>query len=286
MRVASCEVFQAHTELDRLSVQNRLLAAYEEPIYRRVLAGRRDVRLLDVGSNDGSKTVARFSHGNVSRVIGLEYHHELVERARTDYGDGRFCFRQCDVEAPGFAVRLAELMAEQGVEAFDVIHISLVLLHLHDPGALLALLRGVLAPGGQLIVVEADDSASKAVPDDGHLFRDFLRILSFDPLSGDRHCGGKTLRLLAKSGYRDIALENTAVRAGGAEAGTKADIFDIFCSYLPQDIRLLREREPENAAYAACGAWLDRHYGDLRRMILRDGTEISMGVSIMTCYGE
>lgn len=284
--MVSKEVFQENLEIQRLAVQNRLLKDYEQPIYQRLVSGRSDLKLLDLGCNDGGKTVDRFSCEAITQIIGLEYHGELAEKAQASYGCDRYAFYQCDVERAGFAQRLGRLMEQHDVDGFDLIYISFVLLHLKDPVALLKTLRGFLAPGGRLIVVEANDAVSRVSPDPDHLFRDFLRVLEFDPFSGDRLCGGRIPALLSQCGYRRIVLEHTKVGACVGELQKKRNLFEVFFSYLPQDIRLLREKEPDNLQYAACAAWLERHYNALRCLVLSDNTEISMGIIILTCAGD
>lgn len=286
MNALSKTIFQDNQEIARLAVQNRLLKAYEQPVYDRVMAGRSNLKLLDIGCNNGSKTVDRFTGENFSRVIGLEYHPNLAAQARQAYGNDRFTFYHCDVEESGFARRLAFLMKQTGVAAFDIIHISYVLLHLKNPGALLRILRGFLAPGGRLIVVESNDSVSGVCPDPNHLFRGFLDILYRDPFSGDRDCGAKLPALLAECGYRRIALESAAIRAGEGETQKKRDIFYAFFSYLPQDVLLLQRQEPRNDRYAAWAAYLEEHFEALRNLILDQNTRVSMGVSIVTCSGD
>ncbi len=283
--MASNSIFQENREIDRLVIQNRLLKSYEQPIYQRIISGRSNLKLLDIGSNDGSKIADRFSCKNITQVIGLEYHHDLAAQAQKTYGSDRFAFHQCDVEGPDFTEQLSLLMAQNGVNAFDIIHISFVLMHLKNPGKLLTTLRRFLAPGGRLISVEADDSLSKVTPDTDHLFKGFLDILYLDPFSGDRDCGGKLPVLLAESGYRQIVLENTLIRAGASEAQKKSDIFTTFFSYLPQDVLLLQGREPRNARYAAWAAWLEQHIDALQNLILAKNTDVSMGVSVITCSG-
>ncbi len=59
----------------------------EQPVYRRLLEGRSGLRVLDVGSNNGSKTADRFAHPSVAKIIGLEYNQNLVDQARETYGD-------------------------------------------------------------------------------------------------------------------------------------------------------------------------------------------------------
>ena len=201
-------IFDDHKEIDRLAVQNRLLKEYELPVYQRLMEGRTGLRVLDVGCNNGSKTADRFAHPSVEKIIGLEYNQDLVEEAQATYGDRWFSFYQCDVEQPDFAPKLRGWMGESQIEAFDLIHISLVLLHLERPGLLLGILRGFLAPGGKLMIIEANDSVSALSNDPGGLFTEFMDILIHDPFSGERNFGTKVPRLLEVQGYCEIVLEN------------------------------------------------------------------------------
>ena len=278
-------IFDEKQELERLNVQNRLFKPYEQPVYDRVLAQYKHPILLDIGSNDGNKTVDRFSSGMPGRVIGLEYHDHLARQAQAAYGDGVFSFHQCDVEAPDFPERLSALMEREGVAGFDLIHLSFVLMHLKDPGGLLRTLRRFLAPGGRLILMEALDGGSRLSPDPVQRFRAFLDILSLDPLAGDRACGEKAPALLERCGYRDVTVEDISICAGAEDVAKKRALFDIFFSYLPEDIRLLQRGEPDNVRYASCGAWLAQHYDTLQNAVLSRDSELSIGIRAITCLG-
>ena len=60
-------------------------------------------------------------------------------------------------------------------------------------------------------------------------------------------------------------------------------IFSVFCSYFPEDIRILRKEEPENPVYRACEEWVLTHFETLRRKMLEKDTSIHMGIKIYTC---
>ena len=62
-------IFTTEKELGRLSTQNRLIYACEQPIFRELFAGKRGLSVLDVGCNDGEKTFRWFSVPEVSVVI-------------------------------------------------------------------------------------------------------------------------------------------------------------------------------------------------------------------------
>lgn len=277
------EVFQSDEELRRLASQRRLLAERERPVYRRLADGRTGLTVLDVGANDGGKTADRFSSESFGKVIGLERLEPMVQKANGDYGGGRFSFYCCDVEAPSFPEQLAAIMAKNGIAAFDIIHMSFVLQHLDRPGELLRRLRPFLAPEGQLMIVEGDDDLARLEPDYEGLFQAFLDILAQDPFAGDRHFMGRAAALLEQAGYRDVRGEDIVTRLGGDELGAKRDMFQVFCSYLPEDVKLLRRREPEEERYVAWERWLDRCYGRLERAILDENAVFSTGVRVLTC---
>ena len=284
--MSEVEVFQDERELGRLAVQNRLLAAYEKPVLMRLMSGRSGLKVLDVGCNDGRKTAAWFSHKNIQRVIGLEYHEKLALKARQLYGDEKFLFFSHNVENGDFPRWLGDLMEQTQTEAFDLIYLSFVLMHLQNPAELLRRLRSVLAPGGRIMVVEANDPVSRLEPDPDRLLDGFLKLLSRDPYGGKRDCGAALPELLEACGYRDICMEHTAIAAGKAERKKKEDIFETFFSYLPQDLAVLRQKYPENILFRDGSSWMESHYENLRKEILSENAVISMGVGIVTASGE
>ena len=72
------QIFEEKKEIKRLGVQNSLLSAYELPVFAQLFSEKQEIVVLDIGCNDGSKTVERFSSDKVTRVIGLEYNTELA----------------------------------------------------------------------------------------------------------------------------------------------------------------------------------------------------------------
>jgi len=194
----------------------------------------------------------------------------------------RQTFYQCDVEQPDFAQNLRGWMKENQIVAFDLIHISLVLLHLRNPGLLLGTLKEFLTPDGQVIIIEANDTVNHLIPDPNGLFQKFMEILMRDPFSGDRHFVNTIPKLLEEQGYTRIVLENETMGAAGHEDEKKKAIFDTFFSYLPEDVALLREQEPDNPLYLQWETWLEQSYAALRRTVLTSSSAITLGLSIYT----
>jgi SAM-dependent methyltransferase len=276
-------VFSAVREQERLATQNRLMFECESPLFRSVFAERSGLTVLDVGSNNGEKTVRWFSHPAVSRVLGLEYNESMALLAHEKHGGERFSFCPCDVEAEDFGERLSSMMVREGIEAFDVIYLSFVLSHLSAPEALLRRLRPLLRPGGRLIAVETDDSRATLSPDDAGLLRAFLDLLAEDPYAGDRGTGSRLQAMLAESGFAAPEIHCDALAAGPGEEAKKAMIFEMFFTFLPEDLAVLRAEAPEDERCKRWQDWLSAHYEELRSAICAPCARISMGISVVSC---
>ena len=275
------DIFHTEKELTRLNVQKGLLLPVERPILSELFSGRSGLRVLDIGCNDGVKTAAWFSVPEVSRVIGLEYNESLVESANSRFGGERFSFFGCDANADDFPQQLHRRMEETGISGFDLIYLSFFLCYLKDPDAVVELLLTLLAPGGHMLIVEADDGRAELRPEGNGLLQEFLRILGQDRYAGNRKIGGRLIGMLDRCGAQDIRLRCHAL-AGSTEE-KKQELFTMFLSYLPDDVAMLREEEPENPLYAEWENWLAENYEALQRAVLKESSELSMGMAVITC---
>lgn len=118
-----------------------------ETCVRAFFKGKSELSVLDIGCNDGTRTFHRFSDDRISRVIGLEYNQQLVERANSQFGNTKFSFYQMDVDRDSFSADLQKLCAEPEDREFDLICLSFVLMHLYDGEKLLRTLKNFLKKG-------------------------------------------------------------------------------------------------------------------------------------------
>ena len=105
-------VFQEEKERERLRRQNLLLSQAEKPALEHFFKGKSELSVLEIGCNDGARTFHRFSDDRISRVIGLEYNQQLVERANSQYGNTKFSFYQMDVDRDSFSADFQKLCTE------------------------------------------------------------------------------------------------------------------------------------------------------------------------------
>ena len=275
-------VFLDEVELKRLMIQGRLLSEYEQPIYRKVIDGRKGLTLLDVGCNNGWKTKERFSDKNFKKIIGIDCLDQLVDQARERFGNEVLSFYACDVATEDFTEKLQQIMQKENIHAFDIIHCSFMLMHTKEQEDILKRLKTFLAPGGKLIVIEPDDSTSYMNPDPDGIYKEFLQVLSADPYAGKRNMGAELPGLFSNSGYTDIQLECSEIASSGNEITKKEHIFDTFCAYLLEDLILLRQ-DAEGDAYQKEWEWVQKNLDKLRQLMTDEASTVSMGVKIYTC---
>ena len=269
-------IFDTDYEIERLNAQEELLWKAQERIYDSFLNGK-DMVILDIGCSDGFKTVREFDRDNVKKVLALDYAAEAVAKAKANCGSEKFCFEMGNVEDADFEDRLIDLMKKHDIEAFDVVHLSLVVLHLKNPVNLFTLLRRYIKKGGRIVIVEADDDKAVLSPDDYYL-RKYNSLLKLDPYMGNRACASNMYIWLNKAGY--CSIHDTYVYAQGKDTATKKAMFDIYFSSLPVDFEDLCIDDPSNEDYRMAKDWLDENIDDIYEYLLHEATVFSFGVSI------
>ena len=248
-------IFDTDYEIERLNAQEELLWKAQERIYDSFLNGK-DMVILDIGCSDGFKTVREFDRDNVKKVLALDYAAEAVAKAKANCGSEKFCFEMGNVEDADFEDRLIDLMKKYDIEAFDVVHLSLVVLHLKDPVRVLSILKKYIGKGGRIVIVEADDDKAALSPDDYYL-RKYNSLLKLDPYMGNRECASNMYIWLNKAGY--CSIHDAYVYARGKDTATKKAMFDIYFSSLPVDFEDLCIDDPSNEDYRMAKDWLDEN---------------------------
>ena len=209
-------VFQEEKERERLRIQNLLLSQAEKPALEHFFKGKSELSVLDIGCNDGARTFHRFSDDRISRVIGLEYNQQLVERANSQFGNTKFSFYQMDVDRDSFSADFQKLCTEPEDREFDLICLSFVLMHLHDGEKLLRTLKNFLKKGGVIFITESNDRISTLAPDEKNLLGQFLDILKEDKYAGKRETGQAVPGWLTNCGYPALGTADTIISMSGA----------------------------------------------------------------------
>lgn len=131
------EFFEGYSQFRRS--REGLAGAPEWPTLRDMLPPLNGLRVLDLGCGYG--WFARWARENsAAHVLGIDLSEKMLERARALTQDPEVTYRRASLE---------ELTLPDA--AFGLVYSSLALHYLEDFGALCAVIRRALTPGGHLV---------------------------------------------------------------------------------------------------------------------------------------
>lgn len=196
-------------EDQRLDVQNSVLCHFDRDVYDNVFREKGCPAILDVGCGTGNM-IQKMLEGIASyKLIGVDKVERQIHIAEKTQTSGRFLI--LDVEQEDFTSLIRPVMEEEGIDGFDVINCSMVMLHMQNPVGALSRLRTLLAPNGTVVVRDIDDGLQYAWPDPERRFEKLFMMLEKDVRTGDRHCGRKIYSYLTNAGFRNIQLNKVGL---------------------------------------------------------------------------
>ena len=270
-------------EVKRLKIQQNLMHEFDKDTYQKVIDSFDNLKVLDIGSNNGDFIMSRLGHNNkVSIVVGLEYDKKSVEKANEKYNEHGGYFYQMNVEDDALSCRLEEIMADKQIEKFNVINLSMIVLHLKNPHKLFKELRKFLSSDGIVVVRDIDDGLNYAHPDKGGDFQRVINICQRNETAGFRHSGRQIYTLLRGTGYDDIKLEKAGLTTIGMDYDERSALFDTYFSFILDDSRIMVERYPNNSEYKADYDWYENIYDELEERFQEETFVFSLGFMIYT----
>ena len=277
-------VYEDVKEKKRLKIQQELMKQFDRDTYAKAIDAFEELYILDVGSNNGDFIMDRMGKSEKVRLlVGLEYDETTVRVANEKYGaDGKIAFFAQNVEAEDLEQRLTEILDSMGAEKFNVINISMVLLHLKTPYRLLKRLRKYLCKGGMIIIKDIDDGYNLAFPDDDNAFARVVEICAKNETSGYRHSGRQVYTLLRHAGYTDVTLERNGLSTVGMDYDARSALFDTYFSFILEDLELSLEKYPDDEEIKEDCLWYRNIYEDLEERFQDDGFYFNLGFVLYT----
>ena len=270
------------SETTRLKKQGELLKKIGYNAYKKILSAGSDLSVLDIGCNDGSVLIDCLSGYSVKKIIGIDVDSDAVRRANASYSDDLRHFYNLDCEDPDFSFDLNKIMCENGIDGFDVVILSMVVLHLEDPFSVLKILKTALKSGGKIIIRDVDDGLFFAYPDDDGAFERLMHICNYCEATGFRHSGRQIYSLLKRTGMRNICLEVAGWNSVGMDDEEKDAFFDVWASFIPRYLKLMVNKYPESKEMADDYKWLTSVYDDLKKRFIREDFIYQCGIMIYT----
>lgn len=275
--------FPSERENQRLKIQTELLRKFDSDIYTQIFERYSAPDILDVGCGNADMIFDRLhNYKNNYRLIGVERDSEKVAEAIEKYGDNNIFFCVSDVESPEFSDTIIEEMEKDGVDQFDIINISMLLLHLKSECALLRKLRRLLKPDGIIIIKDIDDGINFAYPDDSCIFDRIYRICDNNETSGERKNGRSIYTNLYRAGFRKIKLEKSGFSTIGLNYEEKEAFWGMYFKFIYGDIKWMRDKYPNNMDVVEDCEWFIENYDDIFDLFMRDDFIFSLGFQIYT----
>ena len=271
-------------EVKRLKIQQKLLEQFDKPIYNKILSSLSDINVLDVGSNNGDFIMDRIGYQfDIKTLVGLEYDQKAVALANEKYGqDNKIGFFLSNVEDDTLETELEEIMDKMNIDSFDIIIISMVLLHLKNPYKLLKTVRKVLKPGGYIIIKDIDDGFNVAYPDENEYFQRAIDICNKNETAGYRHSGRQIYTFLKRSGYKNVCLEKSGLSTIGMDFDERAALFHTYFSFITEDLKIMNQRYPNNKQILEDLNWYEEVYEDLELSFQEDSFYFNLGFVLFT----
>lgn len=256
--------FDDKREVKRLRKQTDLFHKYDIGIYDSLFESREKCMVLDVGCNNGNNIASCIgSRPEISVIVGIDKVESVIDKAKEFYKAPHFLFSCIDCSAADFREKLHTLMNTHNIASFDVIHISMLLLHLQNPGMTLSVLYEFLSDAGCLFIRDIDDSLKLAYPDNHGRFERAFSICNMDCNSGYRTSGREIYSLLVQSGYRNIILQRKGLDTIGMSSNDKDDFFNVCFSYITEDLKHLAKVEPDNMCWSENLKWFEENYNTM-----------------------
>lgn len=270
-------------EIERLKVQQQLLKTFDKDIYDKLVTGKKDLVVLDIGSNDGTLVMERLgSRSEVQKIIAIEIDEDTVKKANEQYKDQNIEFYSLDIENKDFLEELYLIMDKNSIEAFDFINISMVLLHVENPERLLWKLRKVLKNNGDIFIRDIDDGFNVAYPDPQDVFKKTMEICANSKESGYRKSGREIYSLLHKSKYTNIKFEKQGITTVGMSMEEKEAFFNTYFSFIIIDAKTHMLNNPADVKVKKEYNWLEDNYDELEEAFYQNDFFFNLGFVIFT----
>ena len=270
--------YSSEREDTRLAIQTALLKRFDADVYSKICKEYPTPRVLDIGCGDGFVITDRLSDCVSYELVGIDRDEQKLAKAQRKYPQAHFYV--ADIEAENFSDVLRAITQQSGIEQFDIINISMVLLHLKSQCKLLRVLRRFLAPDGVLIIKDIDDGINFAYPTEDVDFERVYKICDSNETSGERRNGRQIYTNLVRAGYRNISLEKQGLTSIGMNFDEKEDFFHLYFRLVLGDIRWMKQKYPDNVKVDEDCRFMEDNYEKMYEIFMKDDFVFSLGFQI------
>lgn len=280
--VNDLEFFGDEGERARIDLQHQFVYTFAKDAYDRLLTDLSGASFLDVGCNTAVQSKMFLENKPLKHYIGIDREAAALEQAQLTFPQGHMYV--CNCEAEDFSARLYEIERELGISGFDVINVSLLLLHTRNPSILIDVLSDHLSEDGRIIVLDIDDGFNIAYPDPEGLFEKAIYLCRKTEYSGYRHCGRTINKFLSDTDLHDIQLHKIGLSNIGMSRKEKEDFFDIYFWFILDDLKKMSEEKPNDIYAAADYAWMKSNYSKMKACFKKRDFFFNLGFVLYSAH--
>lgn len=270
-------------ERNRINHQHHFIYQFAHDIYEKLLSGANNASFLDVGCNTGEQSMMFVSESSgVKHYIGIDREEKALEKGRELYPNAHFYAADCEAEE--FSEKLSSIEEELGIDGFDFINVSMLLLHTKDPNALMDVLSSHLSENGQIIVLDIDDGFNVAYPDPKGTFKKAIDMCFETEYSGYRHCGRTIYKCLNDMCLNDICLHRVGLSTVGMSRSEKERFFDIYFWFILDDLRKMNSEQPLNKFIKTDLDWMEANYKEMKMEFKKKDFFFNLGLVLLSAH--
>ena len=268
--------YEDNFERKRLKSQKAFLFQFAKDYYDRFISKLENGNFLDMGCSTGEQAMM-FCKGRkeIKNFVGIDREEKAIDFARKKYPKGHFYV--CDVEIEGFDDFLYSVEEELQIEGFEIINISMLLLHLKKPYKLLNVLSKHLNKGGRIVILDIDDSSNISSPDEKGIFARAMELCAISKYSGNRTTGREVPELLSETKMKNIKLHKKGISTKGMDSKQRKKLFDVYFSFILDDLKKMNKENPNDIEVAQNLEWMEANYGKMLKIFKDESFFFSLG---------
>lgn len=264
-------------EDERLKLQNELLHTFDNDVYQRVLHEYVNPTVLDVGCGTGDMLVPKLSLHTPSCFIGMDRSDKQITIAKQKYSLDNYHFFTQDVTSDDFETSLQAYMEEANVSSFDIINISMLLLHLKEPVKLLSILKKYISENGTVIIRDIDDGLNFAYPNPNNAFDRIYKMCDHDEQSGSRRNGRQVYHDLKCAGFTSVTLECQGLSSDTMNNDQKEALFHMYFPFTLENARIMMDKYPWKNEYKEDYLWYKNEFDNIHALFSKPEFIFSLG---------
>ena len=276
------EYISQDIEDKRLNFQNDLLKKFDDDVYKGIISQYIKPNILDVGCGQGDMLISKLKDIEVSSFVGLDKSTRQIQAAKTKHNDKGYYFAEVDVEQEKFEEILTQVTKLCNIDKFEIINISMLLLHIKDPNRLLIILHHFLSNDGTIIIRDIDDGINFAFPDQDNTFERIYGMCARDEQSGNRTNGRQVYTALYNSGFSHILLERQGLSSIGLTQDERETLFNMYFPFTLKNAEIMMNKYSWNLDYKKDFLWYKENFDKIHKDFLNESFVFSLGFMTYT----